>query len=584
MSDYSKYTNEQLINKIHELEKDLKNNKVYGLVWDREHTQEEVVLKCKNEMPILIDNDSLAVSNGGNCNLLIEGDNFHSLTCLNTIYQNKIKIIYIDPPYNTGNKDFTYNDSFLSADDGYRHSKWLSFMQKRLILARELMSDDGCIFISIDDHEVFQLKLLCDEIFGQSNYVGLMTLQSNPRGSQNSNFLSYVHEYVLMYAKNIRCLSTLGVDKDEESLKEFREVDENGRRYRLLGLRKRGGDWKKEDRPNMFFPIYINPINGKCSLTQDNDYVIEVIPKRPTGELSRWTWGREKFINESDLVVGKKVNRKNEPDAWDVFRKDYIDSETGEEKKTKLKTIWTEKEINYQNARNEIKDIFGNSEVFDYPKPTYLVKRLISIVKDNKDSIILDFFAGSGTTGHAVLDMNKEDNGNRKFILCTNNENNICSNVTYPRLKTIITGIKPDGTQYDSGLSSSLRYFKTQFINDCKDRDQAKYNLVEKINGLLSIVEDCYTEIGKTSYSYHYIGSSNKHMFIFNDFYSEEKFNSFANEVNLTKGEKIVYVFTIGNEVDSSISELLKDSVVKPVPTKIYEIYKEIVEDIKRGE
>lgn len=151
------------------------------------------------------------------------------------------------------------------------------------------MSDDGCIFISIDDHEVFQLKLLCDEIFGQSNYVGLMTLQSNPRGSQNSNFLSYVHEYVLMYAKNIRCLSTLGVDKDEESLKEFREVDENGRRYRFLGLRKRGGDWKKEDRPNMFFPIYINPINGKCSLTQDNDYVIEVIPKRPTGELSRWT-------------------------------------------------------------------------------------------------------------------------------------------------------------------------------------------------------------------------------------------------------------------------------------------------------
>lgn len=284
------------------------------------------------------------------------------------------------------------------------------------------------------------------------------------------------------------------------------------------------------------------------------------------------------------MVVGKKVNRKNESDAWDVFRKDYIDSETGEEKKTKLKTIWTEKEINYQNARNEIKYIFGNSEVFDYPKPTYLVKRLISIVKDNKDSIILDFFAGSGTTGHAVLDMNKEDNGNRKFILCTNNENNICSNVTYPRLKTIITGIKPDGTQYDSGLSSSLRYFKTQFINDCKDRDQAKYNLVEKINGLLSIVEDCYTEIGKTSYSYHYIGSSNKHMFIYNDFYSEEKFNSFANEVNLTKGEKIVYVFTIGNEVDSSISELLKDSIVKPVPTKIYENYKDIVEDIKRGE
>lgn len=451
------------------IEKELTSKK-YGLVW--EDHEENVDEMMKDFIPVFKEDIKKRIveeANNENFNFLLEGDNLHSLKLLEKTHRGKVKIIYIDPPYNTGNKDFKYADAYVGSDDGFIHSKWLSFMNSRLRIAQKLLTNDGAIFISIDDHELSNLTLLCNEIFGEKNFVGLMTLQSNPRGSQNSNFLSYVHEYVLMYAKNIQELCTLGVAKDEESLKEFSEIDPDGRRYRLLGLRKRGGDWKKEDRPNMFFPIYIDPNTSRCSLEKTEQYSIEVIPKRPTGELSRWTWGKDKFLSENECVVGKPVNRKGEPDAWDVFRKDYIDGDDGVEKKTKLKTIWVEKEINYQNARNELKAIFGNSEVFSYPKPTYLIKRLISIIKGNEDAIILDFFAGSGSTGQAVLEMNKEDGGNRRFILCTNNENNICEEITYPRLKVIMTGKKANGEKYEAALPSNLKYYVDDFVNKAEE-------------------------------------------------------------------------------------------------------------------
>ena len=166
----------------------------------------------------------------------------------------------------------------------------------------------------------------------------------------------------------------------------------------------------------MFYSIYVNPKNGKCSLNKDSDFCVEVIPKRPTGELSRWTWGKEKFSEEKDKLIGKPINRSGEEDAWDIFRKDYKDNPDGEEKTTKLKTMWIEKETNYQNAKNEIKALFGNSEIFDFPKPTYIVSRLSTIITEEQD-IILDFFSGSATTAHAVMQLNAEDSGKRKFIM-----------------------------------------------------------------------------------------------------------------------------------------------------------------------
>ena len=371
-------------------------------------------------------------------NLYIEGDNLEVLKLLQESYLGKVKMIYIDPPYNTGN-DFIYRDDFKQSaaeydeesgvfdeeenrlfkntdSNGRFHSDWCSMIYPRLMLARNLLSDDGVIFISIDDNEVAQMRKICDDVFGESNFVGLMTILSNPRGSQNSKNLSYVHEYLFMYAKQITELEIKGINKSEENISEFSEVDGNGKKYRLLGLRKRGGAWRKEDRPMMFYPIFVNPETGEVSLKKSDSYYIEVIPKRPTGELSRWSWGKDKFLAETSLLIGKPINRKNEPNAYDIFRKDYLESESGDIKTAKVKTIWVEKETNYQNAKNEIKALFGNSEMFDFPKPTYIVSKLAEMLFDD-DDIILDFFSGSATTAHAVMQLNAEDGGNRKFIM-----------------------------------------------------------------------------------------------------------------------------------------------------------------------
>ncbi len=372
-------------------------------------------------------------------NLYIEGDNLDVLKLLQETYLGKIKMIYIDPPYNTGH-DFVYNDTFKQGMDEYLdisgqidkegnrlvqnnesngrfHTDWLNMIYSRLKLAKDLLASDGAIFISLDDNEIQNLVKCCDEIFGESNQIGLMTIMSNPRGSQNSKHLSNIHEYILMYAKDASLLELKGIAKSEDSLSEFNETDETGRKYRALGLRKRGGAWRKEDRPNMFYPIYVNPENGKCSMTKTSEFTIEVIPKRPTGELSRWTWGKEKFEAEKDVLIGRKVSRNGETDSWDIFRKDYIDNADGEEKTTKVKTIWTEKETNYQNAKNEIKSLFGNSEVFDFPKPTYIVQQLASMMYLEDKDIILDFFSGSSSTAHAVMKMNALTGNTVSFIM-----------------------------------------------------------------------------------------------------------------------------------------------------------------------
>ncbi len=233
---------------------------------------------------------------------------------------------------------------------------------------------------------------------------------------------------------------------------------------------------------------------------------------------------------------------------------------------------------------SDLKRIFNSLESpFNNPKPIKLIKHLLSVAS-KKDAIVLDFFAGSGTTGQAVLELNKEDGGNRKFILCTNNENNICEKITYPRIKTVITGTRIDGSKYSDGLDGSLYYFKTDFINDENNTDQAKYNLVEKVDSLLCIKEDLYIEKHRDNYSSHFTNKEeNRHMFIYNDYFSEDKFNRFRELIMNTEGEKTVYMFSFDNTIDEALFEDLNDVTVKPIPSKIYEIYKEIVEDIKRG-
>lgn len=364
-------------------------------------------------------------------NLYIEGDNLEVLKLLQKSYFGKVKMIYIDPPYNSG-KDFVYKDNFRDSIANYKeitnqttkanaetsgryHTDWLNMMYPRLKLAKNLLTEDGVIFISIDDNEVINLKKICDEIFGENNFICDFIIESNPRGSQASKHIANVHEYLLMYSKNTTQLVVQGFEKTNENLSEYKEEDKNGK-YRLLGLRQRGGAWRREDRPNMYYPIYVNPKNSDVSLKKTDEYTIEVLPQRPTGEHSRWTWGKEKFEKEKHLLTGKLVRKSNQEDAWDIFRKDYLFDISGNQKTQKPKSIWNDKEINYQNGRTEIKTLLSNSEIFDFPKPTILLEKVIKMLGEGTDTI-LDFFSGSATTAHAVMQLNAEDGGNRKFIM-----------------------------------------------------------------------------------------------------------------------------------------------------------------------
>ena len=374
-------------------------------------------------------------------NIFIRGDNLESMKIIRDGFAGRVKMIYIDPPYNTGG-DFVYKDNFRDPmaqylretgqvdesgkavraaarkeerkANGRKHSNWMSMMFPRLFIAREFLSDDGVIFISIDDNEVHHLRMLMNILFGESNFVGLITVNSNPRGSQASKLLASVHEYVMVFCKNHQAVDIRGYVKTESDEGEYEFVDEDGRRYRLLGLRQRGGAWKKEQREKLHYPIYVNSKNGEVSLEKTRLHTIKCIPKRPTGELGRWTWSPDKIRKNPGMIVGKSV-RRNGSTAWDIFRKDYFVGESGDPKSSKPKTIWDDKEINYQNGRQEVKSLFDGGDLFDFPKPMHLIRKCVGMI-DCRDGIVMDFFAGSATLAHAVMQMNAEDGGARQCI------------------------------------------------------------------------------------------------------------------------------------------------------------------------
>lgn len=373
-------------------------------------------------------------------NLYIEGDNLDVLKALRETYLGKVKMIYIDPPYNTGN-DFVYNDDFAQSRDEFEetsglfdeegnqtidpmqrntesngrfHTDWLNMLYPRLKVARDLLSDDGVIFISIDENEIANLIKLGCEIFGESNHIGEVVVKSNPRGSMSISEIASLHEYLVVFSKNRLECKIPGHFLTEDMTSEYKYTDERGA-YRLLGLRMRGGFWRRSDRPKLYFPIYVNS-NGEVSLKKDEYYCEEVLPIQPsTMEDGTWRWSEEKVKSNSQLLIGKLINRNGEF-FWDIYQKDYLNNDN-KERRTKAKSIWDESEINYQNGTIEIKNLFNKGGIFDYSKPTFLLCRIIEML-DLKDSdIVLDFFSGSATTAHAVMQLNAEDGGNRKFIM-----------------------------------------------------------------------------------------------------------------------------------------------------------------------
>lgn len=362
-------------------------------------------------------------------NLYIEGDNLEVLKLLQETYLGKVKMIYIDPPYNTGS-DLVYEDDFMQSAgkyignsgqvdekgnrlvanterNGRFHTDWLNMIYPRLKLAKDLLSEDGVIAISIDENEIENLKRCCKEIYGECNYIATIISKMNPRGSQSSKDIAITHEYILVVAKS-KEYQVNGLELTEEQEKEYKYQDAMGC-YRLLGLRKRGADSRREDSPSMHFPIYYDSANDNLSTIEK--YSVIIYPKLSDGTDGRWRWSKSKVEREKNLLVVRAVKRGTEYE-YDVFSKDYL----SENKRRKPMSIWDDKEINNEFATELLTDLFKEKKIFDYSKSLFLLKKLITVLS-SADSLVLDFFSGSATTAHAVMQLNAEDGGKRKFIM-----------------------------------------------------------------------------------------------------------------------------------------------------------------------
>lgn len=441
---------------LNEIENELISKK-YGLVWEKH--EEEVDEKMKLNIPVFVEDKSreiVADKESGECNFLLEGDNLHSLKLLDKSHRGKVDVIYIDPPYNTGNNDFIYNDTYLDSNDGFKHSKWLSFMYERLILAKNLLSPEGAIFISIDANEFAQLKLLCDSIFGESNFIGSLIWRKKTGGGQTDEFFVTEHEYIFGYRKSPQFKWYEFTEDAKES--DFKYEDEVGK-FSITKLEKWGSSAHKEDRPTMYFPI-TDP--------DGNDFY----PVAPDGKDGRWRVGKERLL---DIISTNKIywqyDKKNA--KWTPYEKNYYADAKGKLLKSRS-ILWDVAETG--TATKLLTDIFGEKDVFQNPKPIEILK---FIFKHVKSELVVDFFAGSGSTAHAILDMNKEDKGNRHFILCTNNQNNICEDVTFQRIKTVITGKRADGSTYSDGIPANLKYYKTDFI--AKTSEDENYSVSDAL-------------------------------------------------------------------------------------------------------
>lgn len=365
-------------------------------------------------------------------NLYIEGDNFEVLKILQESYLGRIKMIYIDPPYNTGN-DFIYRDNFSKNKDEYEqelgltdeeggklfkntdtngryHSDWLSMMYERLLVSRDLLRDDGVIFVSIDDNEIDNLKKICSEVFGEENFLSSSIVLSNPRGRQSDTFVATVHDSLVIYCKDISRAKINGMALTKEQKAAFNFTDDNGEAYRLLGLRQRGVASKRSDRPDMYFPIYVCPTTEAISLEAKQGWS-KVLPRKSDGTDGRWMWGKGKCLKDGHLLVAKLIERRNE---YDIFVKDYL-NKAGGERTRKYRSLWDSKTYNNQVGTQEVKAIF-KADVMPFPKSKQLLKDICNMGA-SKNDLVMDFFAGSATTAHAIMDLNAEDGGNRKFIM-----------------------------------------------------------------------------------------------------------------------------------------------------------------------
>ena len=399
----------------------------------------------------------------GDANLLIHGDNLHALKALLPRHAGRVNCVCIDPPYNTGGEGWVYNDNVNSPlmrrwlkengavdrEDLERHDKWLCMMWPRLRLLRDLMADDGFIFVFIDDNEQHRLRMMMDEIFGEGNFIAQFAIQTNPRGRSLRPDIAQTHEYILGYAKDIQVAEVRKIPKSEKAIAEYDCEDEGGR-FRLLRLRNSGiQSFNRETRPNLYYPFYVNPSNGRVSLARDESHRVQVFPVNGQGREGCWTWGKEKAETENHLLRGQKT-REGE---WRIYRKDYMPANG--DATTKERSMWMDKDINHEVGKEALTEIFSESP-FPHPKSPAVMERLIRLAC-GKGGIVLDSFAGSGTTAHAVLALNAEDGGNRRFILAECED--YADAITAERVRRVIKGVpNARDEKLRKGLGGSFVY------------------------------------------------------------------------------------------------------------------------------
>lgn len=588
--DYSNLTKDQLLEVIEKLE----GKKKYGLVWDEERVPEKVVTDCQDKLPVLTEVKGKEIITDENepTHILIEGDNYHALSVLNYTHKGKVDLIYIDPPYNTGKDDeWKYNDKFVDKLDTYRHSKWLSFMSKRLELAKELLKDEGLIFISIDDNEIAQSRLLCDKIFGEDNFVNIIC-QKSRHSISNDLIISENHNFLLFYAKRKNILF------------------KNRYKFRL-----KKEDYKGYSNPNNDpdGPWKLVPVDGPGGESKGNPHY------EFQGITGYWRYSKEDMQDYYDK--GLIVVRGNS-----LSRKAYLKDDKGV---IAVTTWWDDAGVT-TDGTNELIRVLG-SKAFNNPKPVSLIKRIVELSLDDK-GIILDFFAGSGTTGQAIIEMNKKDGGKRQVILCTNNENKICEEVTYPRVKNIIKGFEFEGNQVETlfeeklnatkikkgkelieeidkiklkeksnfdkfeikveksniilkglkvkrgkqeGLGNNLKYFKTSFVANSRNKDQLKIDITKRCTEMLCLKEGVFNLI-KEEADYKIFQQGNRYLAVYYDF-ANASLDELKEEMNALKGEKVLYCFTVDNHgLDKANFRGWKNIRLEPIPQKILDVYKRI--------
>jgi adenine-specific DNA-methyltransferase len=565
IKDYGSWDKSRLIEEVRRLS----TRKKYGLVW--EDKPEDVVERCKTELPVLEEVEERAIENDLSLptNFIIEGDNYHALSVLNYTHAGQIDAIYADPPYNTGAKNWIYNNDYVDGNDSFRHSKWLCFMERRLRLAKTLLKKDGIIVVTIDDYEIATLTLLMNEIFGEENHLGTVVIKNNPQGRSSVSGFQVSHEYALFYARGQEArISRLA--RTQEQIDRYGEQDAIG----PFEWRNFRAQYSTES-PKMKYPIFVKK---DCSdfrlpkmkwnqtrqsydlLEQPDETEIISLPIDPNGRERTWKWSKETVQEVKDTQMGVRLDRDGNPSV-------YFKGRMKDDGMLPY-TIWDKPDYSASTMGANLLASMIGAKKFDYPKSLYAVMDSLRVLTSNKNATILDFFAGSGTTGHAVMELNKEDEGKRRYILCTNNENGIAENVTYERIKKVVSGYADK-----EGILTNIRYFKTLFVPKSDVSDDTRRSLIEKSTKMLCVKESTFKKVTDNKKFKIYRNQEQATGILFD----LDAIDEFKEKLDTTELPTSIYVFSLTSDNFSEDFDDLKiKHRIRPIPEGILEVYRKI--------